>query len=70
MLVSTCWNRTASHTTHTGSVLVVIRRSSVASSVKVLTTRRIDFFDVDRLPIQSELSGRDAFNVEQVIDQV
>jgi hypothetical protein len=34
MLVRTCWNRTASHTTHTGSMLIVIRRSSYSRSLR------------------------------------
>ena len=70
MLVSTCSSRTASPSTQTGSVLMsmVPIPAGVASDGGDRAADRLGH--VDRLPIQPDLAGDDALDVEQIADQV
>ena len=70
MLVSTCSSRTASPSTHTGSVLMSMCRSSRASPVNGGDGPAYRLGHVERLPIQPDLAGDHALDVEQIVDQM
>ena len=70
MLVSTCSSRTASPSTHTrlGADVDLPIQLGVAGERGDGPADRLGH--VERLPIQPDLSGDDALDVEQIVDQL